>query len=107
MQPTPFAVNPTTGCIEPVDDALASWDAYARLSVIDGYPNQPEIVEWPITELEWVEMQALEALAATEYAASVPAGTVVPTSPGANGQIVALIGAVVGVVSFLLMYLVL
>lgn len=40
-----------------------AFDAYARFMQIDAYPNQPEIVEWPMTELEKVEMDTLQALA--------------------------------------------
>jgi hypothetical protein len=43
-------------------------DSYARLMCLDGYANQPEIVEWPMSDLEWMEMQTLDALAASDYA---------------------------------------
>lgn len=48
------------------DNTERNFDAFARLMRLDEYPNQPEIVDWPMTELEYIEMQTLEALAAGE-----------------------------------------
>lgn len=35
-----------------VDREQKSYEAFARFLRLDDYPNQPEIVEWPMTELE-------------------------------------------------------
>ena len=43
-----------------------SFDAYARLQRIDDYPNQPPIIDFPMTELERVEMDSLVAYANDE-----------------------------------------
>jgi len=43
-----------------------SFDAFARFLRLDDYPNQPPIVEWPMSEIERVELQTYEALAYAE-----------------------------------------
>ncbi len=45
---------------------LSPIEAYARFQRIDEYPNQPEIVEWPMTELEKVEQATMCALSVME-----------------------------------------
>lgn len=39
------------------------FDSFARLLRLDEYPNQQEIVDWPMTEQERIELQTIEALA--------------------------------------------
>ncbi len=43
-----------------------SFDAFARFLRLDDYPNQPEIVEWPMTEFERVEQATMQALSCME-----------------------------------------
>ena len=50
-------------------DALASHPAFASRLVIDDYPNQPVIVEWPITEQERIDMATLESITADAFRA--------------------------------------